>query len=116
MLVNSSLTVYHKGFDEEKRIETWTRYNYKKIWWHGGKGASINKGYENANDVAIRIPYDVNPNLDITNFKIGDIIIQGTLEFDIQTQQDLNDYEAYNIKSITNNTYGPNKHIHIGGK
>lgn len=121
MLVNSSLTVYHKDFDEVKRIETWIRYNYgkkneDKVWFHGGKGASINEGYENANDVKIRIPYDINPDLDINNFKIGDILVQGYLDLDIKTQQDLSDYDIYNITSIVNNTYGDNKHIHIGGK
>lgn len=121
MLVNTCLTVYHKEFDENKRIETWTRFNYgkennPKVWWHGGKGASTNKGYENANDVSIRIPYDANPNLNISNFKIGDILVQGFLDFDIKTQQDLLNYEVYNIKSIINNFYGINKHIHLGGK
>lgn len=121
MLVNSSLTVFHKDFDENKRIETWTRYNYgydeePKVWFYGGKGASSNKGYENANDVQIRIPYDINEDLDIKNFKVGDILVQGTINFDIKTQQDLSNYEVYNITSITNNTFGNAKHIHISGK
>lgn len=121
MIVNSSLTVYHKGFDEQKRVETWIRYNYgeenePKVWFHGGKGASTNKGYENANDVQIRIPYDINPDLNITNFKVGDILVQGTLDFDIKTQQDLKDFEIYNITSITNNPFGNEKHIHVSGK
>lgn len=121
MLVNSNLTVYHKGFDEEKRLETWTRFNYgkrneNKVWFYGGKGASVNEGYENANDVKIRIPYDINLNLNIKNFKIGDILVQGYLDFDIRTQLDLKDYEIYNIASVVNNTSGSNQHIHIGGK
>lgn len=121
MLVNSSLTVYHKVFDEEKRVEKWIRYNYgdeteNKVWLYGGKGSSLNKGYENANDVKIRIPYDINENLDISNFKIGDILVQGTLDFDIATINDLQKYEIYNITSIMNNTFGENKHIHLGGK
>ena len=121
MLVNSSLTVYHKGFDEQKRVETWIRYNYgkenePKVWFHGGKGASTNKGYENANDVQIRIPYDINESLDINKFKIGDILVQGTINFDIKAQIDLSNYETYNITSITNNTFGNNTHIRISGK
>lgn len=121
MLVNSSLTVYHKDFDEEKRIEKWIRFNYgneheNKVWFYGGKGSSLNKGYENANDVKIRIPYDINENLNISNFKIGDILVQGTLDFDITTINDLQEYQIYNITSITNNTFGLNKNIHLGGK
>lgn len=121
MLVNSSLTIYHKDFDEEKRIEKWIRFNYgsekeSKVWFYGGKGSSMNKGYENVNDVKIRIPYDINQNLDISNFNIGDILVQGNLNFDIMTLKDLQDHDIYNITSITNNTFGPNRHIYLGGK
>lgn len=121
MIVNSSLTVYHKIFDEEKRIEKWMRFNYgtekeNKVWWYGGKGASTNAGYENANDVKIRIPYDLNQGLNVNNFKIGDILVKGNLNFDIVAQQDLLNYEFYNITSIVNNDFGINKHIHLGGK
>ena len=114
MLTNSSLTVYHKGYDKVKRIETWTRYNYDKVWWFGGKGTSTNKGYKNANDVQVRIPY--NNDLNINNFNIGDILVQGTLDIDITRQQDLKNYDVYNITSINNNTFGNNPHVHLGGK
>ena len=114
MITNSSLTIYHKdGLDVSTHLEKWTRYNYDKVWYFGGRGASINKGYDNANDVEIRIPYG---NLDITKFALGDIIVKGTLDFDINTQNDLKNYDIYNITSIKNNTFGNNPHIHIGGK
>lgn len=117
MITNSSLTVYHKdGLDVATSFEKWTRYNYDNVWFFGGKGAGINKGYDNANDVEIRIPYNQNNNLDINNFAIGDIIVQGTLETDIGTQQDLENYLIYNITSINNNNFGNNQHIHLGGK
>ena len=114
MLTNSSLTIYHKSFDKESRLEKWIRFNYDKVWFFGGKGASINKGYVDGNDVQIRIPYDT-PLLDIKNFAIGDIIVQGTINEDIETQDDLSNYLTYNITSINNNNFGI-KHIHLGGK
>lgn len=117
MLVNSELTIYHKnGLDLVNHFEKWDRYNYKSVWFFGGEGASINKGYDNANDVEIRLPYSLNDNLDINNFSKGDIIVQGALNFDIQTQDDLKGYLIYNITSIKNNNFGNEKHIHIGGK
>lgn len=117
MITNSSLTVYHmSGLDVSTGLEKWIRYNYSNVWFFGGKGASTNLGYENANDVQIRIPYDKNTGLDITNFSIGDIVVQGTLNFDITTQQDLNNYQIYAINSINNNNFGNNQHIHLGGK
>jgi len=114
MITNSSLTIYHKVLDEETRLEKWIRYNYSKVWFFGGKGASINKGYNNANDVDVRIPY--NMELDVNNFAIGDIIVKGDLHEDIATQQDIINCEVYNITSINDNNFGNNPHIHIGGK
>ena len=116
MLVNSGLTIYHKGLDEETRFEKWSRFNYDNVWFFGGKGAGINKGYDNANDVEIRVPYKQNTGLNVSNFAIGDIIVQGTLDLDIKQQSDLKDYLIYSITSINNNTFGNNPHIHIGGK
>lgn len=117
MITNSSLTVYHyDGLDVVTHLEKWKRYNYTHVWFFGGKGAGINKGYENANDVQIRIPFDLNANLDIGNFSIGDIVVKGTLETNIETQDDLSNYEIYNITSINNNDFGNNRHIHLGGK
>lgn len=113
MLVNSSLTVYHKV--EDNHNYKWVRYNYDKIWWFGGKGASLNKGYENANDVQIRIPYELNPKLDYNNFGIGDILVRGTLESDITNEEDIQG-EYYNITSLNDNVFGYGRHIHIGGK
>ena len=116
MLVNNSLTIYHKGFDKINKIEKWVRFNYDKVWYFGGRGAGINKGYDNANDVEIRIFYELNKDLDIKNFSVGDIIVKGTVPQNISTQQDLKNYEVYNITSINDNQFGTNPHIHIGGR
>ena len=116
MICNSKLTIYHQdGLDVVTHLEKWRRFNYDNVWFFGGKGASLNKGYDNANDVEIRLPYDLNE-LDINNFSIGDIIVQGELTQDIATQQDLKNYQVYNVTSIKNNNFGNSKHIHIGGK
>ena len=116
MLVNGGLTIYHKGVNETTKMETWTRYNYKSTWFHGGRGAGLRKGYQDANDVEIRIWYDLNDNLDFKNFAIGDIIVQGLLDKDITKQTELKDYQIYNITSMNDNTFGINQHVHIGGK
>ena len=116
MITNSKLTIYHyDGLDTATHFEKWKRFNYSNVWFFGGKGAGINKGYNDANDVEIRIPYGQNADLDFGNFSIGDIVIQGTLTTEIATQEDLN-VDFYNITSLNNNNFGNNPHIHIGGK
>lgn len=117
MITNSSITVYHKnGLDATTHLEQWARHNYDNVWFFGEKGAGINKGYDNANDVQVRVPYDQNPDLNINDFAVGDIIVQGTLNTDIETQDDLKNYLIYNITSINDNNFGNSKHIHLGGK
>lgn len=114
MITNSNLTIYHKTLDETTKLEKWKRYNYDKVWFFGGKGAGINKGYDNANNVDVRIPYD--SKIDVSKIKIGDILVKGKITLDINTQQDLKNYEIYNITSINDNNFGSSPHIHIGGK
>ena len=116
MLINNSLTIYHKKFDNNSKTEKWIRFNYDKVWYFGGRGAGINKGYDNANDVEVRIFYKLNDTLDVKNFSIGDIIVAGTLTQNISKQQDLKGYEIYNITSINDNKFGTKPHIHIGGR
>lgn len=113
MICNNQVTIYHKGFDETNHIEKWDRYNYPNAWFFGGKGANRNRGYENANNVEIRLPYSKNE-LDINNFAIGDIIVEGNITQDIDSKEDL-DTLVYEITSINNNNFGLNPHIHIGG-
>jgi len=117
MKINSKLTIYHQdGLDVSTNLEKWKRFNYNNVWFFGGKKATINKGLVDNNNVEIRIPYNQNEDLNIENFKIGDIIVQGDLDFNIETQQDLDSYLIYNITSINNNNFGINQHIHISGK
>lgn len=113
MISNSNVTIYHKTFNKTSRLEEWTRYNYSNIWFFGGKSATVNKGYDPNNRVEIRIP--LTESIDTSNFSIGDIIVKGTLDIDINTQQDLKSYDVYNITSIKINGFGRSPHLHIGG-
>ena len=115
MITNSSLTIYHKYFDKVSRLDKWKRQEVQKIWWYGGKGANYNKGLENANEVKIRIPKDINDLSDL-EVEIGDILVKDIIDKEISMQSDLKSYETYNITSIIDNDTGLNKHIHIEGK
>jgi len=113
MITNTDITIYHKGIDETTRLETWTRFYYKDCWWFGQDGSVIRDGYQVNNRVAVRIPYETNENLNISNFSVGDIICMGNVKIAIEQQSDVDG--AYNITSITNSTFGNNPHIHLGG-
>lgn len=116
MLVNGSITHYHKGYDKINKVTTWTRYNYDNVHIIGGKGSSTNKGYAEANDVEIRIWYQLN-NADFSNFAIGDIIVDSHITTNITTKTDIKTGNIYEIKSLKNNNFvNLSKHIHISGK
>ena len=112
MITNHDITYYHKSLNENK-LEIWTRYIFKDVWTFGGKGSGTNKGYENANDIDVRIPMDKINDKNI--FSRGDIVLVG-INGDITKQSDLNGKEFYNITSININDFGNNPHIHLGGK
>lgn len=113
---NTSVTIYHNEVTNHE--DKWVRYNYPIAWMIGGKGSNTNRGYENANDVDVRIYYKDNSSLNINNFSIGDIIVEGNIDTNITKQQDLSSYLTYNITAIQDNKTGTNqiKHIHISGK
>ena len=117
MITNSEMTHYHRSFNTTTRLDEWVRYNYSNVMWQGGRGSSTNNGYENANDVSVRIPYSLNDIL-IDNFIIGDIIVKGKLTQDITSKSDLTASDVYNITAIKDNNFGQTRiqHIHISGK
>lgn len=70
MRTNSQMTLYHYEYNPITRLNYWTRKLYNNVLFQGGKGAGINKGYKDANDVNVRIPYNSNENADINDFAI----------------------------------------------
>jgi hypothetical protein len=112
MITNKAITYYHKTLNENK-LEQWTKTIFENVWVFGGKGSSINKGYDNANDVNVRIPMKLVENTDL--FKIGDIVAVG-IQGNITKQSDLKGIEFYNITSININDFGNNPHVHLGGR
>lgn len=115
MIANNSVTIYHKTFNKQERVEEWIRYNFDNVWFFGSHGAGINKGYDNANDVDVRISYN-DHDINIDNIAMGDILVKGNVEVDIDTQQDLTGYDVYNITLINDNNFGHTPHVHLGGK
>ena len=116
MLVNTGITHFHKTIDESSRLERWEKYNYGQAWWFGTEGATVNKGYDNSNQVNVRIWYNSNQDLKIEKFKVGDIIVKGNVDVNITSQQDLIGYEFCNITGINDNNFGNSPHIHVKGQ
>lgn len=115
MITNADLTVYHLIKDDTTRMGKWERHNYEKIWWFSKESVTQVDGYENSNNLDIRITYKNRDNLDIKNFSKGDIVLKGIIKKDINSIAELSEYETYVITSTSNNDFGNNPHIHIQG-
>ena len=113
MITNNKITYYHKVLNNTTKLYEWSRVLFEDVWVFGGKGSNINKGYENANDVNVRIPMEYVQDTSI--FSIGDIVAIGVQD-NISKQRDLKDVEFYNVTSININDFGNNPHIHLGGR
>lgn len=112
MITITSITYYHKTLNN-KKLEVWEKHTFNKVWAFGGKNANTNSGYENANNVNIRIPMEYVQDKSI--FSIGDIVVIG-IHGDITKQSDLQGQEFYNVTSINVNDFGNNPHVHLGGR
>ncbi len=113
MITNAKITIFHKELDPETRLEKWTKHNYHEVWMFKKQGIVQNNGFENSNSAEIRIPYNLNPNLNIENFSKTDVVVEGIIEKEITTIQELSEYETYLITFITNNVFGTKPHIHL---
>jgi hypothetical protein len=110
--MKTDITVYHYDSKNEK----YEKKHFYNVSWQGGKGASIDKGYEKANDIKVRIFYKDNPKLDEKDFFIGDFIVVGISKQEIKKQSELKN--TYNITSIIPHKRGSlaTQHISIGAK
>ncbi len=121
MPTNTDITIFHKELNAKTNLYEYKRIYYRFVNWQGGLGASYNKGYEQANDVNIYIPKVANDikDVNIYDFKIGDIICKGDIKEKIVKESDLKKYvQVYNIKTIIARDLGSEniQHIEIGAK
>lgn len=114
--MKTDITVYHYVYDEKNQTDKYEIKHFYNVSWQGGKGASIDKGYKEANDLKLRIFYKDNSNLNIDDFYIGDFIVQGITNKQIKKQSEIKD--TYNITSKVEHKRGSihTNHISIGAK
>lgn len=114
--MKTDITLYHYVFDEDTQTEKYEKSYFYNVSLDGGKGASINKGYTEANDITMRIFFKDNKNLDENLFSIGDFFVTGISDKDITMKSELED--TYNITTIIPRKRGSiaTQHIQIGAK
>lgn len=114
--MKTDITVYHYVYDEKNQTDKYEIRHFYNVSWQGGKGASVNKGYEQSNDIKIRIFHKDNPELNVNMFKIGDVVVGGIVNKKISKQSELPN--AYNVTTIIPHERGSleTNHIELGAK
>ena len=115
--MKTDITIYHKILGLGKNPDTFKINHLKNVSWQGGDGASVNKGYEKANDIKLRIFKKDNQDVFELPFSIGDFIVLGITDQEISKQSDIKD-KTYNITTIIPHKRGTitTQHIEIGAK
>lgn len=109
MRTNTSATIFSKN------DEIYTKIVIDKVFWEDRKAVNINRGLDNINSVMVYIP------LGDYNFKVGDIIVKGTVSEQTITRKktlDENYSNVYTITGIDLKDYGSKsmQHYEVSGK
>lgn len=110
MIANTDITIYHRIYDPETRLDAWKRKYIKKAWWYyDDKSAVTTDGTKGSGSATIRIP-------DISiSVARGDCIVKGNCPAEIQTIKDLKAYEYIKVLGVNCSAYGGNPHIKVVG-
>lgn len=102
MLTNADITIYHKEYDPETRLDKWTYTQHKGVNWYAKRAVSVSdKGLNSANTLTVRIPTK-----DEVDAAIGDIVVKGLIERDITQPKELSDCERFVVTGIKDNRRG----------
>lgn len=114
MLVNADITIYHKSYNPETRLDEWRAAQYPGVNWHGRQAAIVgDSGLNTADSYIVRIP---------TTEHIGaendDIVVKGLVNDVITGPSALNAYPHFVVTSISDNRRGSEqmRHWRIEGK
>lgn len=109
MITNADITLYHKGYDPQTRLDTWAHTQYPKVNWHGHQAATVSdKGLSTADAYTVRIP-----TAQAVLIAIGDIVTRGLLcEADPKRAKG----PSFVVTSVADNRRGTLCHWKIEGK
>ncbi len=108
MQTNADITIYHKEFDPQTRLDQWTYTQYEGVNWYAKRAVSVtDKGLSSANTLTVRIPTK-----DKVNAAIGDIVVRGFINRDITQPKELSDCERFIITGMKDNRRGSSSMWH----
>ncbi|MEG0305529.1 MAG: DUF6751 family protein [Oscillospiraceae bacterium] len=114
MITNGGITIYHKTYNHETRLDEWTRTPIFFANWHGKQAVNVSdKGLDTASIFSVRIP-----TTSAINIANGDIVARGILSEDISSpSQILSKYpQSFVATAVSDARRGGLPHFRIEGK
>lgn len=114
LVANETVTVYHKTYDPETRLDRWTASSYGNASWYGKQAASVgDNGLNTADEYTVRIltPEEITAD-------VGDIVVRGAIGREITGPSQLTNWEHFTVTAVRDNRRGrPTlRHWRIEGK
>lgn len=134
MVTNADITIYNRKLDPETRTYVWLRTIISSVWWHTEQKVQItDNGLQSADIHKIRIPKKTFPDGYLPpeeyaripliwaekhwTVENGDLFVKGIVTDGITKESDLQNkgYQIGKVLSHSENFFGGNPHIRIGG-
>lgn len=126
------MTIYNKYLDQVTLTDKWQKHVVHEVLWDGMSAGKALNGIMQTNTCKVYIPYNANyfteylspidflaDPTDHWTINIGDIIVKGTVNDDINKMSDLKTLytDVYTVNFWKDNRYGspPMWHFELGG-
>lgn len=104
LLADVPITIYHKTYNPQTRLDDWTPYHYVGSWFEKRAASSGSNGLNAADTLIVRIPA-ANVRGEIVA-RPGDVIIRGKVSTPITGPAQLDPYKRFEIMAVRDNRRG----------
>lgn len=114
MLTNADITIYHKSYNPETRLDEWQAAQFSGVNWYGRQTVTVgDSGLNAADSYIVRIP-----TTEIIEVSNSDIVVKGLVNDVITSPSDLKNYLYFVVTSVGDNRRGSEsmQHWRIEGK
>ena len=105
MLANADMTLYHKVYDPETRLDRWIRSQYMGVNWYAQRAVSVGgDGLNTADTLTVQIPATAAPG----GFPgaVGDVVVCGLVDMEITGPAQLKGRECFVVTAVRDCRYG----------
>ncbi len=102
LVADETVTVYHKTYNRETRLDQWTPTAYQGASWYGKQAASVgDSGLNTADEYTVRIFTG-----DEISASVGDVLVRGEVVREITGPAQLEGTERFVITAVRDNRRG----------